>query len=152
MDINVDASAISDLIKRLEKSPAVIQEAKRQAFKAAAPKLKAAVDRAIGGSGKVRSWQEARVGSDGGYAAVSPKPKTFAEDRRGQETRYKVGYVTGAISYGHQTPRNKAGYRTSSKKIAGRYFYESVDEDEVENIAQEAAEQIVQALTDHLGG
>lgn len=152
MDVSVDASAISDLIKRMEKSPTVIQEAKRQAFEAAAPKLKAAVDRAIGGSGKVRSWQEARVGSGGGYAAVSPKAKTFAKNKRGQETRYKVGYVTGAISYGHRTPRNKAGYRTSSKRVEGRYFYESVDEDEVERIAEEAAKQIVQALIDHLEG
>ena len=59
--------------------------------------------------------------------------------------------MTNAINSGHRSPRNSAGYRTSGRTVPGEGFYEAA-QDEAEAVAQEAAEQIVQALTDHLGG
>lgn len=157
MEVSVSASAISDLIKRLEKSPKVIQEAKRQAFQTAAPKLKALVQAEIGGSGKVQRWQEGYVGSKGGYAAARPLADTFIETKGKQKgfragpKKYAVGYVTNAINSGHRAPRDKWGYRTSSRVVAGKQFYQRAQARSGQ-VAQEAANQIVQALTDHLGG
>lgn len=150
-EAHIDHSQLERLVERLEQSPQVLKEAKRQAFQAAAPKLKAVVDTQIGGSGKVRSWQGAHVGSKGGYAAVRPRAKTYAEDARGRKTKYPVGYVTNAINSGHRAPRNKAGYRTSGRTVPGKGFYEAAQA-KAEQVAQEATGQIVQALTDHLGG
>lgn len=151
MDAKVDASALAALAERLEQAPQTLAEAKRRAFAEAAPKLKAAVDAEIGGTGKVRSWQGAFVGSKGGYAAARPKPRTFAQDRAGRPTKYAVGYVTNAINSGHGLPRNKAGFYDRAKWISGKRFYQRAQTD-VQDVAQEAGEQIVQALIDHLEG
>lgn len=151
MDAKIDTSALGGLLDRLEQAPQVLKEAKHQAFQAAAPKLKAAVDAQIGGSGKVRGWQGAFVGSKGGYAAARPRARTYAEDARGRKTKYTVAHVTNAIDSGHKAPRNKAGYRASGRTVAGKQFYRRAQAS-AEQIAQEAAGQIVQALTAHLGG
>lgn len=156
-EVRVDHSELTRLVEKLEQSPQMIQEAKRRAFEAAAPKLKALVEREIGGSGKVRSWQEKYVGSKGGYAAVRPKADTYAETkgrqsgfRRGPK-RYAVGYITNAVNSGHRTPRDKWGYRSSAGTIPGQRFYQRAQE-QVEMVAQEAVNEIAQALTDYLEG
>ena len=156
-EAHIDHSELTKLVKKLEETPQVLSSAKRQAFEAAAPKLKAAVDQEIGGTGKVRRWQEKYVGSKGGYAAVRPKAKTYIETKgkqkgfRAGSKRYAVGCITNAINNGHLSPRNTFGYRTSGRVTSGKQFYQRA-QDRVPYIAQEAAEQIVQALTDHLGG
>ncbi len=159
-EAHIDHSEIDRLVEKLEQAPLVIKEAKRQAFEAAAPKLQAVVQSEIGGDGRVRNWQEAYVGSKGGYAAVRPRAKTYAESRGPQtfEERkkephptYAVSYITNAINNGHRTRQNKWGYRTSGKTIQGKQFYQPA-QGQVEQVAQEAAGQIVQALTEHLGG
>lgn len=150
-EAHIDKSELTRLIEKLEKSPQVLKEAKRQAFEAAAPRLLSVVQYEIGGTGRVRSWQEAYVGSGGGYAAARPRAKTYAEDRAGRSTKYAVGYVTNAINSGHRTPRNKAGYRTSGMTVAGKQFYQRVQA-QVGQVVKETAEQIVQTLIDHLEG
>lgn len=157
-EAHIDHSQLERLVERLEQSPQVLKEAKRQAFQAAAPKLKAVVDAQIGGSGKVRSWQEAHVGSKGGYAAVRPKAKTYTKPTKKWGYKYAVGYVTNAINSGHSWPTPSSGnrlkgYRAGSKSgwVEGKGFYEAAQA-KAEQVAQEAAGQIVQALTDHLGG
>lgn len=161
IEVHVDRSEITRLAERLEQAPQVLAKAKRQAFEAAAPKLKAVVDREIGGGGRVRSWQEKYVGSGGGYAAVRPKAKTYAESR-GMQTfdesrtdrprpRYAVGYLTNAINNGHRVRADKWGYRRSARTVPGKRFYQRAQE-QAETVAQEAAEEIVQALAAHLEG
>lgn len=71
-EAQIDTRELERLIEKLEQSPKVLSEAKRRAFEAAAPKLKALLDQEIGGTGRVRDWQQSYVGSKGGYAAVRP--------------------------------------------------------------------------------
>lgn len=159
-EAHIDHSELDRLVEKLAKSPQIIAQAKRQAFEAAAPKLRNLVQAQIAGSGRVRNWQEAYVGSGGGYAAARPKAETYAESRGKQifkdpkkekpRPRYAVGYITNSITSGHRSPRNKAGYYTSAKRVAGKHFYQHA-QDLAEPVAQEVAEQIVRALMDHLG-
>lgn len=156
-EVQIDHSELDRLVEKLAKSPQVLREAKRQAMEAAAPKLKQALDAQIGGSGKVRSWQETYVGPKGGYAAVRPKAKTYAEIKgkqtgfRAPPKKYAVGYITNAVNSGHRFPRDKLGYRGSVGTVPGREFYQQAQA-QAGSVAQEAAAQIVQTLTEHLGG
>lgn len=160
-EVHIDHSELTRLAKKLEQSPEILKEAKRQAHTAAAPKLLAAVHSEIGGSGRVRDWQGAYVGSGGGYAAARPKAETYAESH-GRQTfeerkekphpTYAVGYITNAINNGRRAPRDKFGYRaTAGIVVAGKQFYQRAQA-RAEQVAQETAEQIVRALTDHLEG
>lgn len=155
IEVSIDQKDLDRLVETLAKSPQIIQQAKRQAFEEAAPKLKQAVDTAIGGSGKVQSWQAQYVGSKGGYAAVRPKGKTFTEVN-GRGKRYAVGQVTNAIDSGHRFPSPSGKdkhYRprieSGRQSVPGKAFYQSA-EAQLPAIAQAAAEQVVAALMKHL--
>lgn len=159
MEVSIDASEVTRLAELLEQAPQVLGKAKRQAIEAAAPKLKAVVRTEIGGSGRVRNWQESYVGSGGGYAAVRPRKKTYAESK-GLQTwaeksekkpkRYAVGYLTNAINNGHRAPRDKFGYRHRAGIVAtGKQYYQQAQAP-AEQVGQETAEQIIQAVVDHL--
>ena len=154
----MDASELDKLIEKLDRSPEVLREARRTAFEAAAPRLKAVLDRkivsTIGDSrGKVRSWQDQFVGSMGGYAAVRPKKDEFTEPTKKARHTYAVGYVTNAINSGHRYPGQ--GVRKTAKagktdtftygRVEGRYFYEYA-QPSVEAIARETAQQVVDGL------
>lgn len=159
-EAQIDTRELERLIEKLEQSPKVLSEAKRRAFEAAAPKLKALLDQEIGGTGRVRGWQESIVGSKGGFAKVRPKAKTWAESR-GSKTyaengpkRYAVGYITNAINSGRQVRTRKTfaqerGYSIGS--VPGKHFYAHV-QDQADTVAQETAEEIVAALLEHLEG
>lgn len=157
MEVKVDSSALTALTERLELAPKVMKEAKRQAFEAAAPKLKAAVQAEIGGTGKVKSWQEGYVGSKGGYAAARPKAETWTERTKKTGKRYAVGYVTNAINSGHRfpSPSGRKGYRpdirSGAMRVRGREFYQRAQA-KAEDVAREAAKQILNALKESLEG
>lgn len=163
----IDKSDLDRLVEKLTRAPDILKDAKRQAFETASSQMKQALDREIGGTGKVQSWQGAYVGSKGGYAAVRPKAKTYAEDRknwkrtyaaRAPKQKYAVGYVTNAINSGHKFPtpsgkreRYKPRIESGRMNVPGKQFYAAAQTD-VEKIAQEAAAQIVSALVEHLEG
>lgn len=153
----IDTKELERFLTKLGNSRAALREARRQAMEAAGPKLKTLLDGEIGGTGKVRRWQEAAVGSGGGYSAVRPKANTWAEDGRGRTTRYQVGRVTKAIESGHAfpAPGGKQGYRprirSGRMSVPGRHFYEAAQA-RVPEIAREAAEQVLDALKQHLEG
>lgn len=155
--IQIDKTELERLIDRLDAAPGVLNAAKKQAIAAAAPKLKQAVDSQIGGSGKVRNWQDQFVGSKGGYAAVRPKKETYVEIKgrqrgfRAPPKKYAVGYITNAVNSGHKWPRNTWGYRTGAGTVPGRQFYQRAQA-QAGSVAREAVEQIVQELTRHLEG
>ncbi len=157
MEVNIDASEVKRLAELLEQSPGVIEAAKKEAIAAAAPKLKAAVDQAIGGSGKVRSWQGQSIGSKGLYAAVRPKKDTWTEKTKKKGHQYAVGYVTNAIDSGHRFPapsgrkHYKPRIRSRAMTVKGRRFYQQAQA-RTGQVAQEAAEQIVQTVMEHLDG
>lgn len=147
--LEMDTSELKKLVEKINAAPETLREAKRKAFQQAAPQIKQALDAQIGGTGKVQSWQAAFVGSKGGYAAVRPKAKTFAENSKGGPTKYAVGYVTNAIENGHRFPRS--GKTRSSGIVFGRYYYQKTQR-YAEKIAQQSVEQIVEALQQHLEG
>ena len=157
LEVQIDKRELERFIDKLDGAPEAIREAKRRAFEAAAPKLKAAVDSQIGGTGKVRGWQWGVVGSKGGYAAVRPKPDTY--DKSG----YAVGYVTNAINNGHRVPQiytlgEDRSYKHKGKgpefykgRVEGKFFYQAA-EAQASQVAQEAAKEILQAVKQHLEG
>lgn len=158
-DIQIDAAELDRLAERLAQSPELLRQAKRQAFEAAAPRLLELVQTQIGGSGRVKSWQEKFVGSFGGYAAVRPRARTWIETKK-EKKRYAVGYVTNAINSGHWKrgrsyvqDKRLRGYQTGSSadRVEGKHFYEKA-RDLAAPVAQAAAEEILAALIDHLEG
>lgn len=157
IEVQIERQELDRLIKRLSESPDVIQEAKREAFEAASAKMKEEVDRGIGGTGKVKSWQEQYVGSLGGYAAVRPKAKTFTEVN-GQGKEYAVGYVTNAINSGHRfptpsgrDPRYEPRIKSGRMNVPGKKFYQEAEK-KLPQIAQEAVDQVAETLINHLEG
>ena len=152
IEAKLDASELEHLVDLIDQSPEIIKAAKQKAFETAAGKMKQALDSKIGGTGKVRSWQNQYVGSKGGYAAVRPKAKTYTDETR----KYAVGYVTNAINTGHRFPtprgktqRYKPRIKSGRQSVPGQQFYEATQA-EVANIAQEAGTQVVEALRQHL--
>lgn len=150
-DVSITREEIDKLVKQLEKGEKVVSDARAQAMREAAQKLKALVDRRLGGTGKVQSWQGVYLGSRGGYAAVRPKANTFTPPGRKTGRSYAVGYVTNAIESGHRfpTPGGQARYkpriRSWSTRVEGKGFYAAARADTGE-IVREAGEQVVQAL------
>ena len=158
LEVQLDTRELDELVKKLDKSPETIREARRKAMESAAPKLLQLVRTVISGAGKVQRWQDSFVGSKGGYAAARPKAKTFAEDNRGKATRYQVGAVTNAINAGHRFPSTSGkdrGYRprirSGQQRVPGRHFYEAAQA-KVPQVAQEAVQQMADALISHLEG
>lgn len=154
----IDAHELDQLAEKLKAAPEVLSWARREAMIHAAAELKSILDSQIGGTGRVKSWQQACVGSFGGYAAVRPRNWTWIETR--QAKRYAVGYITNAINSGHwkrgrglYQDKRLRGYQTGSStdRVEGKHFYENARE-LAEPVAQEAAEEIAAALMEHLEG
>lgn len=145
--VTVDASEVTRLAELLEESPQVIASAKQAAIFAAAPKMKAIVDEEIGGTGKVRNWQEQHIGSAGFYAAVRPRKQTWTEATRKKGNRYAVGYVTNAINSGHRAPHAQFAY----KSVRGKFFYQRASA-KLGKVAEDAATSVCFAVTSHLAG
>lgn len=145
------------LRKRLESSPEVFAEVRRACFEAAAREAEEIVDRQIGGSGKVQSWQERTVGSRGGYARVAPKKETWTERTKKAGNRYAVGAVTNAIVSGHRFPSPsgrkyyKPRIRSGSMEVPGRPFY-SQAEPQIRDLARRTAERVVEQYLKELEG
>lgn len=155
---------IDRLAQKLAKSPEIMARAKREAFQAAATEAKRIVDYSIstaleGNVGKVQRWQEAQVGSRGGYAAVRPKKDTWTEATKKAGNRYAVGAVTNAIVSGHRFPTPRRGskgrnrYRerivTTHQRVPGRPFYEDA-KPQIQELAQQTAQRVLEKLLEHL--
>ena len=162
-EIEIDKRDLERLIETLDASPSVLRQARRKAFEVSAPKLRALLDQGFAQAGlrertgTVLSWQEQYIGSGGGYAAVRPRAKTFTETN-GKGKRYAVGQVTNAIESGHKFPtpsgvsrRYKPRIRSSALKVRPYAFYAAAMVN-VPALARETADQILQALIDHVEG
>ncbi|WP_370781969.1 hypothetical protein [Eubacterium ventriosum] len=114
--------------------------------------LKREVDSSISGSlndnnGLVKSWQEARAGSGGGYAAISAKRNTF-------HNGYAVGYITNALENGHRIrpPRRQSKYyrsRVKQARVEGRSFYQKSVSNAISK-AIDMTRQMVDELTNEM--
>ena len=133
---------IDRLCKRLERSPEVFQQARRACFEEAAREAKEIVDRQIGGGGKVRSWQEATVGSRGGYARVAPKKESWTERTTKAGNRYAAGAVTK-----YYKPRIRSG----GMKVPGRPFYDQAGP-QIRDLARRTAERVAKQYLKELEG
>lgn len=173
-ELHIDHSDLGHFADLFKQAPAIIKAEKKAAIAAAAPKMKAVVDQEIGGTGRVRSWQEQYVGSKGFYAAVRPRAKTYAESKglRTYEERRTMSRLTSAGGYTvkvtykdhkrpSQHPTYPVGYITNAINsghragahgwVNGKQFYQRAQK-AVEQVAQETAEQIVHAVIEHLEG
>ena len=140
---------IDRLCRKLESSPEVFARVRRECFETAAREAEQIVDRQIGGSGRVQSWQEHTVGSRGGYARVAPKKETWTEQTKKAGNRYAVGAVTNAIVSGHRFPSPsgrryyKPRIRSGGMKVPGRPFYDQA-EPQIRDLARRTAERVAE--------
>ena len=149
---SVDLSDLDRLGKTLNSLLREFPEKRRVLHDQLGTLAKREVDAGIGGSGKVQGWQEARVGSGGGYAAVSPMRGKF-QTPNGEE--YAYGQVTNAIESGHtQSPGRfvpKLGKQLKLKKVEGKLFYQSAEKSLESKVAQ-TVERFVDELAQKLEG
>ena len=140
-----------DLLKRFP-------EEKRRVLEEIGTELLSRVRREIGGEGKVSGWQEAHMGSGGGYVAIRAKAKTYQTTKNGN--RYAVGYVTNAIEGGHRTGGQRPGpkadgyrYRPRYQKAAvpGKWFYEAVRR-QMDGLTQKKLDELMKLIVDGLEG
>ena len=93
-------------------------------------------------------WQEAVVGSGGGYAAVRAKKKTFTRDG-GSGEPYAVGYVTNSIENGHKQAKGRyvpaLGKKLVADRVAGKGAYLAARQ-RAEEIAYQAAERFARKI------
>jgi len=122
-----DISALDELDARFKYVLKKLPQLQREHHERISKMLKSQVDWALGAnagqpSKKVRYWQKERVGSRGGYAAISAK--------RGSDSRgYAYGYITNAINSGHRhrSPSGKYRYykpRINVHRVPGLEFYQ----------------------------
>lgn len=162
-ELEIDKRDLERLIDTLDASPEVLRETRRKAFELSAQQLRALLDKGFAAAGlhertgTVLSWQEAYVGSGGGYAAVRPRANTFTA-ANGRGKKYAAGQITNAIESGHKFPspsgKNKR-YRPRIKSAAMRvrpYSFYNAAQVNVPALARETANQILQALIDHVEG
>lgn len=102
--------------------------------------------------GRVARWQEMRMGSKGGYVAVSPSPdETVQVTRSGEKTTSKD--VTRYLEKGHGIPTPSGRTRRYVPRIAsrrtyvpGHLFYSWAKQD-AGKIALEKASRLLERLT-----
>lgn len=143
--------------RRLE----IVPETRRGAVRAAGETVKQALDgqiqradlSGIETKGRVKSWQELRLGSGGGWAAVSARKETvYYRDKRasfGARVRQHTWHggpvtarqVTGWLERGHGT--GTGGY------VAGRQFY-ACTRDDAQRIALKAADRVLCRIADEV--
>ena len=152
---SVDTSSIDHLLENWDRLLKDYPNMKRDLLINLGNQMLEDVRQAIGGTGKVRGWQDRYAGSRNGYAAVRPKSETFQSTGTG--TRYAVGHITGAIENGHRHRRpsqvKRAGYtyrpRNKVPAVSGRHFYAQVrgrlgnfGRADLERLAQEIARRL----------
>ena len=127
-----------------------------------------AADLETNAKGTVKSWQEVRIGSGGGYAAISPGPGA-ARPRRGKQHTYlgspvSKKQVTRWLERGHGTPSTgtkrwsyvkgtKSWHRVAERRgegyVKGRLFYSRARMKAWET-ARKAADRVLSMIADEV--
>ncbi len=115
--------------------------------------MKKEVDNQIGttlndSKGKIRSWQKDRVGSSGGYAAISAEASTVGNESPGAITNY--------LNSGHKIRAPKVQKKSYKRRVrhhyvSGRQFYEKSIA-QIESKAIQAANRFADKLVKNMGG
>ena len=149
MSTSIEIRGLDEVDARLQKAIEEFPELRRDAFVEAAKTMSGIVDASIDGSGlndssgKIKGFQQASVGTLGGYAAVRPV-KGSGPDSPGAITRY--------LDDGHRVRRpGKTKPRAKMASVPGYGFYESAKA-QLPALAQSIAESIAEKLHDSLEG
>lgn len=151
MTTGIDVSGLDELDAKLKKLAEDFPEIQRAMHEEMAQMLESSVAASLRESaqvstGTMESWQRSRVGSKGGYAAVSPG--------KGREGRHSFGKITNAAEHGHtgRKPGTQVHrYRPRRKVLRSRplKFYAkartTVGEQAVK-IAQKYVDQMIDGL------
>lgn len=144
---NIDKKRLAQAMVRLDKLTAALPGQRREAVQRLGNLAEGAVLSSIrarvrDSRGKVQSWQQKRLGSGGGYAAVSPA-------RRSAPPHYPA---TGPDSPGAVTNYLEHGWlHRSGRRAAPRRMYWQAEAQlthRTENEAQRLAQRIVRGLKD----
>lgn len=158
---NLERERVRRFVQYWEELLELLPEARREAVEAAGREIQRSLDRQIqradldgaGAKGHVSSWQELRLGSGGGWAAVSPRRETVKswEKRKTYAGRFRqhtrkgksvtARQVTTWLERGHGTPQG--GY------VAARQFYAYTQDDALE-IGLKAADRVLCQLADEV--
>ena len=158
---NLDREKMRRFVRYWDRLLEVVPEARREAVEAAGEAVKRSLDTQIQSSnlsgveakGRVSSWQRLRLGSGGGWAAVSAmKGSVYSWDQRagfGARVRQHTWHdkpvtarqVTAWLERGH-------GVRPSGY-VSGRRFYASTKDDAL-IIALQAADKVFCRIADEV--
>lgn len=169
-ELKIEGAAFRRLLANVERAGERFPELRREMFEKIAKELPELVNRNINSvspgwivddkhpknpAATVWSWQDnpGRVGSKGGYAAVSPRAKTFKEG-----TDYAVGYLTNTLTHGTVNIRRPSGIPTKRPyvprikygKIRRRPFYDNAAR-EFQNEKNAYVEQFAKELAELIG-
>lgn len=133
---SVEISGLDAVAKRLEGFPAALRASRAEFFEEAGQELLSAVQRRIGGTGRVAGVQGRYIGSGKGYTAVRAKAKTELDG-------YAAGYITNALENGHAA--------RDGSRVSGKYMYRNT-EPEALRLAEEGAREIEKKALAYLEG
>ena len=122
---SVEIQGLDKVKKALEAAPDAIREARAQVLDELGEELLGAVQQRIGGSGRVASVQEYRVGSGKGGHAVRPSSGSAKRKRKS---------------------------RAKMRRVPGKYMYQDTGAQELSRAAETAAQRIEDAAMKALEG
>lgn len=135
---SVEIRGLDETVKKLEGFPDAVKAAKATFFEEAGEVMLAAVQRRIGGTGRVAGVQERYIGSGKGYAAVRAKART-------ELNGYAAGYITNALEGGHLTNGGKS-------RVLGKYMYQMTAASELVKLQEDGAREIEKKAAAYLEG
>lgn len=149
---SVEFEGLQELDRRFASVLDKFPSQRRELFKRVATRLEQEVVQQVSASGindssgKVGSWQKGRVGTGGGYAAVS------ADGSLGTGAD-SPGAITNYLENGHRIrpPGTLKRSRVHVAYVNGYHFYKNV-EARAEAIAQAEGEKLADELSRALGG
>lgn len=151
MGTSIEIRGLDEIDARLQKAIDEFSEIRREAFIALEPELKGLVDVSIDSSGlndshgKIKSFQDAAIGSLGGYAAVRASKASSGDDNG-------PGAITNYLENGHRVRRpGKSKPRAKMLRVPGYGFY-AASRSKLPAIADRIAESIAEKLHDILEG
>ena len=152
LDLKEFEKQLDDLVKKM---PQKRRELHETVAKRAQEEVRAQIRAKLNdGEGHVQGWQQASVGSGGGYGKVKPE--------KGKTGRDSPGAITNYLENGHKTRRTKrpdserSRYKirrsqNSRLRVEGRKFYAQARK-RVQALLNEEAEKRAQELAKDMGG
>lgn len=152
LDLKEFEKQLDDLVKKM---PQKRRELHETVAKRAQEEVRAQIRAKLNdGEGHVQGWQQASVGSGGGYGKVKPEKGKTGRDSPGAKTNY--------LENGHRTRRTKKPNSERSKyeirrsqnsrlRVEGRKFYAQARK-RVQALLNEEEEKLAQELAKDMGG